>query len=66
MSGYHVKTTLQDDNKSWCGESLSTDYFYFKDAEHATINGAVDGEKSVCRQCSYTITKYLNKGGSYG
>lgn len=54
----HIKFTC-DDNKSWCGEEL-TNEFYFKDAELAAINGVNfnDGKRS-CAACVEKIIACL-------
>ena len=54
----HIKFTC-DDNKAWCGEELTND-FYFKDAELAAINGInFNNVKSSCPLCVEKIVAYL-------
>lgn len=53
----HVKTNAED-NRSWCGESLGAE-FYFKDAEHAALNGVYQGQQKICPKCAKNIIKAL-------
>jgi len=54
----HIKIT-NDDNRSWCGKPLETD-FYFKDAEQAALNG-IYGNKIICSECVNFIVECLNR-----
>lgn len=56
----HVRATF-DEGKSWCGESLASAIFYFKDAEHVALNGLMNGETVPCVECVKKITESLNK-----
>lgn len=55
----HVKSTV-DENKAWCGATLGTE-FYFKDTEHAVINGITNGKPIPCNDCIKNIIHYLTK-----
>lgn len=57
----HIKAT-HEENKAWCGKTLTTD-FYFKDAEHAAINGITQGRLIPCVDCVEMVMKYM--GAAY-
>jgi len=58
MTTNHIQAT-HDTFKSWCGETLSTTLFYFKDAEHAAINGHINGRLDPCPQCVEKLVQCL-------
>jgi hypothetical protein len=55
----HIKIT-NDENKSWCNEILGIE-FYFKDAEHAALNGIYESKSFVCGACIDAIVNNLEK-----
>lgn len=62
----HIKTELEE-NRSWCGEQLGTD-FYFKNAELAALSGASPTDEknhSICTKCIDTIVRCLDNGRIY-
>lgn len=54
----HIKAS-HDEDKSWCGEFLSAGDHFFKDAEHAAINGDTAGRFNSCEKCVERIIKCL-------
>lgn len=56
----HIKT-IRDDTMAWCGDMLATE-FYFKDAEHAALNGLHDAKQMVCVRCVDAVVHALNEG----
>ena len=54
----HIQAT-HDTGRSWCGETLAATSFYFKDAEHAAINGNILGRLLPCSHCTRKIIECL-------
>lgn len=45
----HVKLTTADET-AWCGITLGTEQFY-KDSEHAALQGMYEAKQTVCAEC---------------
>lgn len=56
----HIKAICED-NKAWCGETLSDINFHFKDAEHAAMNGRTGGVIKSCDLCAISVIRNLVK-----
>ncbi len=54
----HIQNSTHEKH-AWCGENISEGDFFFKDVEHAVINGHTGGEIIPCWACLGKIISCL-------
>ena len=63
MSKSHIKS-IQDEQKSWCGEEL-TNEFYYKSIDQAALAGLHQSQNISCDKCINQISITLIRGCFY-